>query len=757
VKVAKPGFDSYEFGRRFSLERETLATLDHPFVAKLLDGGATEEGRPYFVMEWVDGVPLTEYCERGGLDVIARVQLFLRVCDAVACAHRNLVVHRDLKPANILVTGDGTPKLLDFGIARLLGTGSVDRTVDVTGPAFRLFTPEYASPEQVRGEAITTASDVYSLGVVLYELLTGEPPYRVSGTGLSQIQAVVCETVPARPSTVVARRTGTRAGETGLARRFSPRRRASSSSRRLRGDLDTIVLTALRKEPDRRYQTVEQLADDLRRYLDGRPVRARGDSAAYLAARFMRRHRVGVAAAALVLVSLAGGIVATARQATIAEGHRIRAERRFNDVRTLANAFMFEFHDAVEKLPESIPVRRLIVTRALEYLDRLSDETGQDTDLGMELARSYEKLGDIQAGLYVSNLGDTTGALQSYSKSAEILAALSGRPGASVKERHALGVTMIKLGDTYATAGDRRRALDQYRRALRLYEELQSLMPREPKVKRNLATSHLRIGDTLGNPDFPNLGDQRGAREHYEKNLALTRELYESASATWEDRVAFLSALSRIGDLERASRDHKQALALYREVASVAEPFWTDGAAPPLVRRIPPATQARVGDTLGEMGAWVEALEVFAAALQRFELLSKRDPNDELARMDLAGGLERVGRAWAGRGVPDRAIKYLEEALAIVDRAVQRDSADVNAARSRASLHVDIGRAYRARANSGGATKAAADLAVARRSLQSSVEAWQRLKDRGGLNPSDERYFRDAVSALQALGGAAWK
>ena len=179
-----------------------------------------------------------------------------------------------------------------------------------------------------------------------------------------------------------------------------------SSSRRLRGDLDTIVLTALRKEPDRRYQTVEQLADDLRRYLDGRPVRARGDSAAYLAARFMRRHRVGVAAAALVLVSLAGGIVATARQATIAEGHRIRAERRFNDVRTLANAFMFEFHDAVEKLPESIPVRRLIVTRALEYLDRLADEAGQDTDLGMELARSYEKLGDIQAGLYVSNLGD---------------------------------------------------------------------------------------------------------------------------------------------------------------------------------------------------------------------------------------------------------------------------------------------------------------------------------------------------------------
>jgi serine/threonine protein kinase/tetratricopeptide (TPR) repeat protein len=323
VKIVKRGMDSEDVLRRFKSERQTLAALDHPNIARLIDGGMTEDGRPFLVMELVAGLPIDQYCDHKRLSVRERLVLLRGVCDAVHHAHQNLIIHRDLKPSNILVTAQGVPKLLDFGIARLLSGGT---QANVTADTERRLTPEYASPEQVEGAPLTTASDVYSLGVVLYELLTGTHPYSFAARTNDEVRRVVCLQVPPAPSLIITRkpeqppptsgsppRTTTRAPAADIA----GTRRVSSTRLRgqLRGDLDNIVLMALRKEPDRRYASVEQFSADIGRYLDGMPVCARRDTTLYRASKFVRRHAAGVGLAAVTLVLLSTATVLLHRQA----------------------------------------------------------------------------------------------------------------------------------------------------------------------------------------------------------------------------------------------------------------------------------------------------------------------------------------------------------------------------------------------------------------------------------------------------------
>jgi len=362
VKLVRRGMDSDFILGRFRSERRILAGLEHPGIARLLDGGSTPEGAPYFVMEFVPGRHLLDDARARGLSVRDRLLLFLRVCDAVAYAHRHLVVHRDLKPSNILVTPEGDPKLLDFGLAKLLGRDEDAQTGGRTETALRLLTPDYASPEQVRGERITTATDIYSLGVVLYELLTERRPYRAAGRSREAVARAVCEEEAPRPSAEVP----------GLKR-----------------DLDNVVLMALRKEPERRYASVERLAEDLRRFLEGRPVAARKDTLAYRTGKFVTRHKAGVAAAGLATLLLAGTTVAALREAREARRERAADERHFNEVRELADSFLFEFHDAIKDLPGSTPARQLVVRRALAYLEKLSSLRGEDEALQREVATAY--------------------------------------------------------------------------------------------------------------------------------------------------------------------------------------------------------------------------------------------------------------------------------------------------------------------------------------------------------------------------------
>lgn len=311
IKLIKRGFDTDEVIRRFRHERQILAALEHPNITRLLDGGSTEDGLPFLVMDYVDGRPLHRFADENGLSINKRLSMFLKICSAVSYAHQNLVIHRDLKPSNILVTADGEPKLLDFGIAKLTGPSGNGQTARNTQTIFQAMTPEYASPEQFTGKAVTTASDIYSLGILLYELLTGHRPFRFETKNVAEISQLITDTTPTKPSTVCR--------QLGLKTTID---NAPAVIRTLKGDLDNIVMMAIRKEPERRYSSVEQFAGDIRRYLGGHPVIAREDTFVYRATKFASRNKVGVASIIGIGASLVGGLFAVSRQARIASTQR---------------------------------------------------------------------------------------------------------------------------------------------------------------------------------------------------------------------------------------------------------------------------------------------------------------------------------------------------------------------------------------------------------------------------------------------------
>ncbi len=368
IKVVRHSWLNPRAVDRFRNERQLLAGLVHGNIARLLDGGTTAGGVVWLAMEHVDGVPLDEYCDRLGLGIPERLRLFLPLCDAVEYAHQKLIIHRDLKPSNVLVTAEGEPKLLDFGIARALddSPGGETRTLALT--------PDYASPEQARGDAATTVTDVYGLGGVLYFLLTGRPTHTVAGLSPSQLQRAICETAPIPP------------------RQLRPE---------LKGDLENILLKALHTEPARRYRSVGELREDLDRFLKRRPVLATRDGWAYHAKRFLQRHALASAASALAVLAVGAGTVTALYQAH-------RARQRFTQVRTLANHFVFDFEAAIRYTPGTIAARRMVASAARQYLYDLSADAGNDAALNRELAESYFRLAivEISAGEHEPGLSD---------------------------------------------------------------------------------------------------------------------------------------------------------------------------------------------------------------------------------------------------------------------------------------------------------------------------------------------------------------
>ena len=378
IKLLRPGVEGDLAIRRFRYERQILANLNHKNIAALLDGGVSQDGQPYFVMEFVDGEPITTWCDRHGSTIEDRVRVFLQVCGAVQHAHQNLVIHRDLKPGNILVTTDGSVKLLDFGIAKLLREEEGLEQLPPTQGGLRALTPDYASPEQIRGLPIGTASDVYALGVVLFELLTGKRPFATEGKLFMEIEQIVCHEPAPAPSTVIARNFPEKAGERSLARL-----RAAVS-----GDLDSIILKALRKEPERRYGSAEQLRSDLRRYLEGLPVTARRGRWSYRVGKLVRRHRGAFGAATLLLVSLLGGVFATSRQAKQAEQERARAEE--------INRFVTEMLGAADpgSLGRDVTVREVLDSAALRAAT-LHGRPQLEAEVRSVIARTYAGLGEL--------------------------------------------------------------------------------------------------------------------------------------------------------------------------------------------------------------------------------------------------------------------------------------------------------------------------------------------------------------------------
>jgi tetratricopeptide (TPR) repeat protein/tRNA A-37 threonylcarbamoyl transferase component Bud32 len=646
LKVIKRGMDTEQVLVRFRAERQILASLDHPNIARLLDGGSTDQGVPFFAMEYIEGEPVDAWCTRRELSVEDRLRLFLQVCGAVAYAHQNLVVHRDIKPLNILVTADGVPKLLDFGIAKVLHEGADEATSTVTG--MRLLTPEYASPEQIEGRHATTVSDVYALGVVLYELLTGRSPYRTrSRTPLDVVEAVRT-TDPERPSAVGA---------------------TEKLRRRLRGDLDTILLTALRKEPARRYPSVEQLAGDVRRHLDGLPVRARPDTFRYRAGKFVRRNRVPVAAGALLALALLGGTAATAYQAQQARSAQAVAERRFADVRKLANSLLFDYHDAIRNLRGARPVRERMVRDALGYLDELAGESREDPSLQRELAGAYQRIGDLQGG-EPSSLGDTEGAVRSYGKALSILETLIHVDSGNALLRREAARTSLSLGRVVWGRGDVPGGLTHARRARAMLDPLVAAFPTDTDLRLQLSAANNLLGQI-----FLEEGKIAEAVEYHSADLKQFEAAPESERRLPEVRHAIsvsygylADAQAESGDLAGALQSHRRSRALRRQLSAEFPENGTYAEA---------AQSARYYEAtmLGRMGRWEEALVLHREGLA----------DNPTGSFDLC----RVGEALAALGRHEEALGYFTKALQRHERDLRADTANLF---SRLAVVEDLGR-----------------------------------------------------------------
>jgi tetratricopeptide (TPR) repeat protein len=476
LKLVRGGFaDSYLL-HRFKGEQQILASLEHAHIARLIDGGTTEDRVPFVALEYVEGEPIDVYCQQHGLDLRQRLELFRQVCAAVHYAHQRLVVHRDIKSSNILVASDGTPKLLDFGIAKLIDPHHVQGSAEPQ-TLVRLGTPESASPEQLKGQPITVAVDVYALGVLLYRLLTGQSPYQGRLSNEQDLMRAVCEEMPDPPGAVVRRA-----------------RRSSTMPDTIPADLDVIVMKALRKEPDRRYGSAEQLADDVGRFLGGRPVRAAPDSMRYRAGKFLRRHVVAVVATAIAALAVVGGAGVAVYQARVAAVQRARAEQGLAEVRRLANAFMFEFHDAVVDLPGALPARQLVVKRAAEQLDGLAREAAGDVMLQRELATANMRLGDILGGGGVSNLGDLIGAAARYAAARSTWEALVARPDAEAADFEGLAQLRVQLSRFDVLRGVLDEAEDHAAAAVALLERTASSMGASARDRGMLATAFHQLG-----------------------------------------------------------------------------------------------------------------------------------------------------------------------------------------------------------------------------------------------------------------------
>ena len=507
IKMVKRGMNSQEILRRFRTERQVLANLDHPNIARLIDGGSTPDGLPYLVMEYVEGTPIDQYCEHWKCTISERLNLFRDVCSAVHYAHQNLVVHRDIKTGNILVTPDGIPKLLDFGIAKLLGPEGSTLDLAQTRPEMRPMTLDYASPEQVRGEAITTATDVYSLGVLLYRLLTAKMPYGPNIRSQAAMQNAICEKEPIRPSSQILSDESTAVPEATQKLEAVSETRDKARKRlrkKLSGDLDNIILMALRKEPHRRYHSVGQFSEDIRRYLEGHPVMARLDTPGYRIAKFVRRHPEGIAAAVLISATLISVAVISQHSARLAAAARQTTERTLQQTR----------HELVAAYARAGDSKDAYATAQLEYQASPGTPLARAdlAETSCARAEALESAGNAQEAVKLYR-----DALTQYEALALTNAHDAGAERDVMVVANALGADQLKLGDV-------RGATVSYTRALQITEGLAALEGSQltSATLDEVAAANRRVGELLL---------RNGAKDAGTEKLRKALKIYRQLSA----------------------------------------------------------------------------------------------------------------------------------------------------------------------------------------------------------------------------------
>ncbi len=671
IKLIKRGMDTDFIVQRFRNERQILANLDHPNIARLLDGGATDEGLPFFVMEYIDGKPINEYCDLNELPALDRLKLFLSVCSAVSYAHQNLVIHRDLKPGNILISADGSPKLLDFGIAKLLNPELSAQTIDRTATVLRLMTPDYASPEQVKGEAMTTASDVYSLGVLLYELLTGHRPYRLKKKSPDEIERVICQQEPGKPSESIAD-SGIHNLESKTSLQFNIR-----DPKSLRGDLDNIVLMAMRKEPPRRYSSVEQFAEDIHRHLEGLPVIARKDTFFYRASKFVRRNKVAVAAAAVVCLTLVAGIATTAWEAKAAARQaKLAAEER--DTARTETAKAERINKFLQDMLSSADARwyssgrggKGADTKVVDVLNqsaqRLETELKDQPEVKAELHRTI--------GTTYLAIGRLGSAVPQFQASLKIYRELYG-------EKHLkVAAALYYLAASLSATGDRASAESLYREAL----EMQRALPGGDNVYLfHIVREYSSILSTNGDaaraePLMLEAVDL--ARKHYGNDHMTVGVAYDGLGVMYEGH----------GELDKAEAEYQQALDVFNRSSEASsstrittlvnlssvlgkrqkyqEAERLLGQALDLFRTSPDRNEFYLGKILRQSALISSAKHDYATAEEQAKKsidMARRASTGLTSQDVLAESLDDLGLILINSGKPARAEPYLREALTI--------------------------------------------------------------------------------------------
>lgn len=764
LKIVRSELGAESTAIRFRNERQILASLDHPNIAKILDGGTTPDGLPYFVMELIDGKPITDYCDRHKLTVDDRLKIFRTVCSAVHYAHQRLVVHRDIKPSNILITSNGVPKLLDFGIAKILDPTLLLENATATAPGLWIMTPEYASPEQLRGEPITTSTDVYSLGLVLYELLAGQRAHRFPSHLPHEVARVILETDPGKPSAAIPRKNQVArqvVNEAVPAPELICGHRAESPEKlqhRIAGDLDNVVLKAIRKDPRERYNSADQLSEDIRKHLEHMPILARKSTVAYRCRKYFFRHKIGVCTAALVFLSLLTGMGLTLREARVARANELRAERRFGEVRALANSLLFEIHDGIRNLPGSTSVRQLLVTKALRYLDSLSQEAGGDLSLQHELAAAYDRVGDLQYSTDYANQGDTVGALGSYRKALAIresLARLNPRDSTIQLE---LADEYFRLADTTEATGNFPAALDLFRKIPLITQRVRGKTPGSDILDRE-AGSYYYMGRVLGE-----MGDSAGALENHRKALAIRtsgkaadpEELIRLRTHLAGDYAGIAEAMMSAGQLDGGIRMQEEAIQIL-EALSKSDP----NSAP--LRHFLGNCYGLLGTMWEKQGDAAKALQYRRRGHKVFEQLTASDPQNTLARKNFAFSDESLGRSLIAVGKTREGLQHLREGLAVFDTMNANASNDRYVSSGLAESYFQLGMAYSRLATRAGAIsdQGRKDWYEARSWFQKSSDLLAAKKAQGtldnGEHKKEETVFREIArcnAKLTALAGS---
>lgn len=645
VKLVRQGMDTAIVLSRFFRERQTLARLQHLNIARLLDGGTTQTGTPYLVMEYVDGVKVTDYCRQQALSVRDRLTLFQKVCSAVEYAHRNFVVHRDLKPGNILVDQNGEVKLLDFGICKLLQTDGP--SLEETRATQALLTPEYASPEQVLGQPVTISSDVYSAGAVLYELLTGVKPHQITEHTLRGLEDAICHRPVPLPSEACA---------------------VPSLARELRGDIDTILHVAMNKDATRRYGSMEGFSEDIRRFLAYEPIKARPDSAAYRLTRFVQRRRSLVAAVALILLVASLGAFFSLRSAR-------KAENNLRLARQLANTFVIDVYDLVRDLPGATLAKEQIVSTGLRYLDDLNEISGGDPELKAELATAYRRIGDVQGEVLGANLGKSKEALVSYRKSLALLEELLAEKGQQPSILIDIITAHRRIADLLELSKDPS-AAQSYSNAHQLAEALYQLQPDDSKVRRTLVGVFMSMANTARSN-----GKTAEARSAYSR----ARDLLEQEERISPDDPYVQSSLSAayggLGMCDARNGKLRDGLAWYRKALPRAQKLVRLQPDNVPYRRQLMLTYSHIGDVLGNpnlinLGDPDGAAEAYDGMLREAKFVYDSDPANQRARNDYGIAIMRTATASTQ---PSIKIALLRESIALSQEVVRVNPANSSA------------------------------------------------------------------------------